>query len=192
MKNYYDILNVNPEAELIDIKKAYRKLALKFHPDKNNSNNAAKIFIEIHEAYEILSDSQKRLEYDSHLKRRKVDTENEEENIIYTPEASDIGNKKAKFYSQMSYKEFHSSLLRELGLQSSFLPAILTIVLVLLFAIQFIVEVFKSLFKSDYIMTVIFFFLLIGSSSIIFHLYKNLTTEYKIEMRLLNNKKSKT
>jgi molecular chaperone DnaJ len=64
-KEYYDILGVNKDASTDDIKKAYRKLARKFHPDLNPGDKAAeKKFKEVNEAYEILSDPKKREEYD--------------------------------------------------------------------------------------------------------------------------------
>ncbi len=63
-KDYYKILGVDETAELKDIKKAYRKLALKFHPDVNSQANASDKFKEIGEAYEVLKDSTKRAEYD--------------------------------------------------------------------------------------------------------------------------------
>jgi molecular chaperone DnaJ len=64
-KDLYEILNVDRSAKLEDIKKAYRKLALRYHPDKNPGNKEAeKKFKEIAAAYEILSDSKKRSAYD--------------------------------------------------------------------------------------------------------------------------------
>lgn len=65
-KDYYKILGVDKSATIDDIKKAYRKLAQKFHPDKNPGNKEAEEkFKEINEAYEVLSDPEKRKKYDN-------------------------------------------------------------------------------------------------------------------------------
>ena len=67
-KNYYDILGVDKKATPDEIKSAYRKLAMKYHPDRNQGNEeAAEKFKEINEANETLSDSQKRAAYDYEL-----------------------------------------------------------------------------------------------------------------------------
>lgn len=67
-KNYYDTLGVQSTATQDEIKQAYRKLSLKFHPDKNNGDNfLEEMFKSINEANEILSDPQKRKEYDHTL-----------------------------------------------------------------------------------------------------------------------------
>ena len=64
-KDYYKILDVSKSASEGDIKKAYRKLALKYHPDQNKGDKGAEAkFKEINEAYEVLSDAQKRAAYD--------------------------------------------------------------------------------------------------------------------------------
>lgn len=65
-KNYYTILGVAEKATAEDIKKAYRKLAVKFHPDKNidNPKVAETKFKEISEAYYVLSDEKRRAQYD--------------------------------------------------------------------------------------------------------------------------------
>ncbi|GAB4841748.1 DnaJ protein erdj3b [Ancistrocladus abbreviatus] len=66
-KSYYDILQVPKGASDDQIKRAYRKLALKYHPDKNQGNEEAnKKFAEINNAYEVLSDSEKRNIYDKY------------------------------------------------------------------------------------------------------------------------------
>ena len=64
-KDYYKILGVDKSASIDDIKKAYRKLAVKYHPDKNQGNKAAEEkFKEISEANEVLSNPDKRKKYD--------------------------------------------------------------------------------------------------------------------------------
>lgn len=62
-KDYYKILNVQKSASAADIKRAYRKLSLKYHPDKNPSPDAAQKFSEIAQAYDVLSDPEKREVY---------------------------------------------------------------------------------------------------------------------------------
>jgi len=65
-EDYYQILGVDKKASVDEIKKAYRKLAVKWHPDKNPNNKAAEEkFKKISEAYAVLSDSQKRQQYDT-------------------------------------------------------------------------------------------------------------------------------
>ncbi len=64
-RDYYKILGVSKDADQIEIKKAYRKLAIKYHPDKNPDNKEAEEkFKEASEAYEVLSDQQKRQKFD--------------------------------------------------------------------------------------------------------------------------------
>ncbi len=63
-RDYYDVLGVSKEAGKDEIKKAYRKLARKYHPDVNKEDDAADKFKEAKEAYEVLSDDQKRTQYD--------------------------------------------------------------------------------------------------------------------------------
>merc|ERR1711962_1341879 len=65
-KDYYSILGVTKGASDDEIKKAYRKLALKYHPDKNQSPGAEERFKEIGEAYDVLSDSRKKQIYDQY------------------------------------------------------------------------------------------------------------------------------
>ena len=63
-RDFYEVLGVSKSASAAEIKKAYRQLALKFHPDRNKEAAAAEKFKEISEAYEILSNSQKKQNYD--------------------------------------------------------------------------------------------------------------------------------
>lgn len=63
-RDYYDVLNVPKNASKDEIRTQYRKLALQYHPDRNKSPDAEERFKEISEAYAILSDDQKRAQYD--------------------------------------------------------------------------------------------------------------------------------
>jgi curved DNA-binding protein len=63
-KDYYDTLGVKPDASEVDIKAAYRKLARKYHPDKNKEAGAEEKFKAINEANEVLRDTEKRRAYD--------------------------------------------------------------------------------------------------------------------------------
>ena len=63
--DYYQVLGLKKNATAAEIKRTYRKLAVKYHPDKNPGNKEAEEkFKELSEAYEILSDPQKRAQYD--------------------------------------------------------------------------------------------------------------------------------
>jgi len=65
VSNYYTILGLDKDASQSEIVKSYRYLALKYHPDRNkNSEEAKQKFMQIVEAYEVLSDEQSRREYD--------------------------------------------------------------------------------------------------------------------------------
>ena len=64
-RDYYEVLGVGKDADAKEIKKAYRKLAMQYHPDKNpGDKDAEEKFKEINEAYEVLSDEEKRSTYD--------------------------------------------------------------------------------------------------------------------------------
>lgn len=63
-RDYYEVLGVSKGASVEEIKKAFRKLALEFHPDRNKADGAVEKFKEVNEAYQVLTDSEKRANYD--------------------------------------------------------------------------------------------------------------------------------
>ncbi|MCL4404425.1 DnaJ domain-containing protein, partial [Candidatus Marsarchaeota archaeon] len=65
-KDFYDILGLKKGASADEIKQAYRKLALQYHPDRNKTKEAEEKFKEINEAYAVLSDPEKRKQYDAY------------------------------------------------------------------------------------------------------------------------------
>ncbi|NCI46076.1 J domain-containing protein [Sediminibacterium sp. WSJ-3] len=95
MKDLYQILNLPPTATPEDIRRAFRKLALQYHPDKNDDPAAVKQFTEIQEAYAVLRDPVKRASYNcqryradpSH--RKKTRPANTEEVLLMAGKFSD-------------------------------------------------------------------------------------------------------
>ncbi len=71
IRDYYKILDVKSDSDKSEIKKAYKKAVVKYHPDVNNDENANEKFNLIQEAYEVLSDENKRVKYDKLLNSAK-------------------------------------------------------------------------------------------------------------------------
>ena len=102
MKDYYKILEINFGANIKEIKSSYRRLAFKYHPDVSKEINSSAKFIEITEAYEILSNEESKNQYDNIYFKffkdsEKIYDENPQQDL--TKEWENIGKKKAKEYS---------------------------------------------------------------------------------------------
>ncbi len=72
MENLYNILGIAPNATPDEIKKRYRAMAMRFHPDRNSDEGAQARFNAIQKAYEVLSDAQRRADYDQKFNDRIV------------------------------------------------------------------------------------------------------------------------
>lgn len=94
--DYYKILNVSPNATQEDIKRAYRLKAKAHHPDVNSSANANQLFALINEAYEVLSDENKRFKFDLKYKYKKATYSNTEQT-----------EKKGENFSKRKRQNFH-------------------------------------------------------------------------------------
>ena len=69
--NYYNILQIEQDAKVSEIKKAYKKLVLKYHPDVCKDDESSEKFKEITKAYNVLKNEESRAEYDIQLKQNK-------------------------------------------------------------------------------------------------------------------------
>ena len=95
MKDYYQILRFGRKASQDEIKRAYRSLAIVFHPDKNQSAEASTLFQEINEAHEVLSDPEKRFQYDQNLGE------------YFNVAAADTGTPVQKWHRDPAYRRSH-------------------------------------------------------------------------------------
>jgi hypothetical protein len=147
VKNYYKILELEFGADIASVKKAYRKLAIKYHPDKNKEPNAAQKFIEITEAYEVLRDPMKKSEYDTLYQvyfRANINKQYPEQSdeLIYQrkqQEWANFGREKAKEYSSIPFEEFARRLLKEISVGTSYIPNAIAIILVSAWAIGMLI-----------------------------------------------------
>lgn len=118
----YNILGVNHNASLKEIKAAYRALAKQYHPDVSTEINAEAKFIAITEAYEILSDPNKRKRYD--LTKSSSGSRNTNRRYeASTNRAREAARKKAHKYKDMDYKRFESEYFSSFG--AFFIPKFL-------------------------------------------------------------------
>ena len=76
-KDYYDILTVNKNANEDEIRKEYKKLAIKFHPDRNNSEFSSYAFKKVSHAFTVLSNKEKKQRYDTFGNEEDVGTSTE-------------------------------------------------------------------------------------------------------------------
>jgi|AntRauTorckE5430_2_1112549.scaffolds.fasta_scaffold18597_1 alpha-galactosidase/6-phospho-beta-glucosidase family protein len=136
MKDYYKVLKIEVGVSQIDVKKAFRKLALKYHPDRNKEPNTSQKFIEVTEAYEVLRDPIKRADYNriysTYFERTKTRQKKEAEykQKEYYQEWENYGRQKAQEYSSIPFEEFARMLLKEVSIGASYITNLIAILFV--------------------------------------------------------------
>lgn len=105
-RGYYAILGVSEDANFQEIKKSYRKLAKKYHPDRNKSDNAEATIKKINEAFETLSDRKKRKQYDlesSNIFDLEESNNGEKENLSDQKQVNLQNSGKSEFKSNFGH-----------------------------------------------------------------------------------------
>ena len=106
MVNYYETLKVSPKASKTEIKSAYRRLARKLHPDKNNgSEETARAFAAIAEAYEVLSNPKERLAYDKRILSAQYNGSSNGDSLFAS------SNSHARRWRQMVYEHRYNEII---------------------------------------------------------------------------------
>jgi len=106
MVNYYETLKVSPKASKTEIKSAYRRLARKLHPDKNNgSEETARAFATIAEAYEVLSNAKERAAYDKRILQAQYNGSTNGDSVFAS------SNSHAKRWRQLVYEHRYNEII---------------------------------------------------------------------------------
>jgi hypothetical protein len=109
MANYYETLKVSPKASSTEIKSAYRRLARKLHPDKNNgSEETARAFAKIAEAYEVLRNADERARYDKRLLQAQFNSSTNGDSVFAS------SNAHAKRWRQMVYEHRYNEIINRM------------------------------------------------------------------------------
>ena len=109
MANYYEVLRVSPKATRAEIKSAYRRLARKLHPDKNNgSTETAIAFAKIAEAYEVLYDPAERARYDKQLLHLSYERSGHSDSVFAS------SNSHARRWRQMVYEHRYNEIINRM------------------------------------------------------------------------------
>src|SRR5829696_8435827 len=153
MVNYYETLKVSPRASKSEIKSAYRRLARKLHPDKNNgSEETARAFAAIAEAYEVLSNAKERAAYDKRILTAQYNGSTNGDSVFAS------SNSHARRWRQMVYEHRYNEIIDRMiaeerresqALQKFLFPMVGLFVSTLTVAI-----VRPNLFFSDYVGTI--------------------------------------
>lgn len=106
-KSHYDTLNIRQSASESQIRKSYRNLAKKYHPDKNNDPSAQDKFLEVTKAYEVLSDEKLRREYDDELKYGRKENLQSPHNQYHQSQHFQFHSPHQQFRRSQNTQQFH-------------------------------------------------------------------------------------
>ena len=147
MVNYYDILKVSPKASNAEIKSAYRRLARKLHPDKNNgSSETSREFAKVAKAYEVLGNPHARADYDRLMLQAQFKSSSNTDSVFSSE------NPHARRWRQMVYERRYNEIIdrmiaderrESMALQKVIFPV------VALFVSTFAVAIFKPTFFTN-------------------------------------------
>ena len=141
MVNYYETLKVSPRASKTEIRSAYRRLARKLHPDKNNgSEETARAFAAIAEAYEVLSRPKERLAYDKRIVNARYDGSDDGDSVFAS--SNSHARRWRKLVYEHRYNEIIDRMIAEERRESMALQRII-FPTVALFVSTLLVAVFK-------------------------------------------------
>lgn len=114
MKDYYKILGLTRDASPESIKQRFRELAFENHPDVSEKNNACEVFVEIYEAYHILSQPDKKSRYDSlydkYTDNARMNISNEDRLITDIEKDASLAREKAQQKTRVKYRDFIKDL----------------------------------------------------------------------------------
>ena len=196
MKDYYKILEIEFGANILKVKKAYRRLALKYHPDVNKASDADQKFLEVTEAYEVLKDPVKKNHYDNiyetFFRNKAHETNFEVENektYKQQKEWTDYGREKAREYSSIPFEEFARRLLKEISIGANYIPNAIAILFVGGGAIG-ILAVLPEVFVDDGGFGVFLLIMLTGLSYLAYRLFLVAQADYREErkQKIIKNK----
>ncbi len=176
MVDYYEILKVSPKASNAEIKSAYRRLARKLHPDKNEgSNEKADEFAKVAKAYEIIGNPQTRADYDRQILKSQYKSSSKGDSVMFSE------NEYARRWRQMAYERRYNEIIdrmiaderrESVALQKIIFP------MVGLFVSTFVVAIFKPAFftRSPMLGKIVMFSLFVVG---IIHLFSRLREAFE-------------
>lgn len=190
MKDYYKILGVEFGANKNKIKRAYRRLAFRYHPDKNPTDEAQSKFIKATEAYEVLIDESKRKRYDILYESYLIKNEQFESPNNYRQEESNwekYGRYKAEKYASLNFNKFAKNAFTEAKIGLSYIPNLVAILIVgiILLALTMILP---NSFSSSNIGGILLLILVCSIGYLEFNLINVLISDYKEERNRNFNK----